>query len=121
MSPYKIAGCCSLCDEPAFEVMARWDQDEKRAGEPKRLGPPNEGTMRVTFLLLNGSRTDMTLCGTCADSLSAEHYATLWRKNLAGWLREQDGNPEKFRQEFASGIVCELGRKSLKELIQHGR
>mgnify|MGYP001611467095 CR=1 FL=1 len=100
MSPYKIAGCCSLCDAPAFEVKAVWDEGEKRAGEPKQLGAANSGTTRVTFLLLDGRRTDMTFCGDCAASLTPEAYPTLWRKNLAGWLREQDGNPAKFLPEF---------------------
>jgi len=122
MSPHKIPGCCSLCDEPAFEVLQVWDEGEKRAGEPKRLGPPIGGTTRVTFLLMNGRRTDMTVCGNCAGSLTPEHYPLLWQKNLAGWLREQDGNPEKFKDEFANGLLAELGRIEWKELIeQNGR
>lgn len=115
---HKIPGCCSICDQPAFEVMAVWDAGEKRAGEPKRLGGPLEGTTRITFLLLNGRRTDMTFCGECSASLAPENYQTLWRKNLAGYLREQDGNPEKFKDEFANGILAEMGRVTWKELIE---
>lgn len=118
---HKIAGCCSLCDEPAFEVLARWDEGEKRAGEPKRLGTPLAGATRVTFLLLDGTRTDMTFCEACAASLAPEQYPKLWRKNLAGYLREQNGNPEKFKHEFANAILAELGRILWKELIALGR
>lgn len=112
----KRVGCCSLCDDLCFEVMARWSEGEERAGEPKRFGPPVNGATRITFLLFDGNRTDMTFCGECARVLSALHYPVLWRKNLAGWLREQKGNPEKFKQEFANGLLCELGRTSWKEL-----
>lgn len=119
MSPHKIPGCCSLCDEPAFEILAVWDAGEKRAGEPKRLGPPLDGSVRVTFLLLNGRRTDMTFCVGCAETLSPEHYPMLWRKNLAGYLREQDDNPEKFSDEFGNGLLTEMGRTTWKELA-HG-
>ena len=117
MSPHKIAGCCSLCDQPCFEVMQRWDEGEKRAGEPKVLGPANPDATRIEFLLFNGRRTSMTLCGTCADGLERTHYTTLWRKNLGGYLREQDGNPDKFKDEFSNGLLCELGRFNLKELL----
>lgn len=115
---HKIGGCCSLCDTPCFEIMARWDEGEKRAGEPKRLGYPNDGAVRVTFMLMNGNVTDMTLCGECAAKLGPEHYLTLWRKNLAGYLREQDGNPAKFVNEFENGLLVELKRLTWKELTQ---
>lgn len=96
--------------------MARWESHERRPGEPKRLGAPNPDAMRITFMLLNGRRTDMTFCGNCADALAAESYPLLWKKNLAGWMREQEGNPEKFKEEFANGLLCELGRTSWREL-----
>lgn len=109
---YKRAGYCSLCDELCFEVNGTWSPGEPRAGEPKRFGPPLDGVTRVTFLLFSGSRTDMTFCGRCAQTLEPSHYATLWRRNLAGWLREQKGDPSKFVNEFSNGLLCELGRKS---------
>jgi hypothetical protein len=121
MMPYKISGCCSLCDQPAFEIVERWEAHERRPGEPKRIGAPLDGTIRVTFLLYNGRRTDMTFCGDCAGTMSAEHYVTLWRKNLGGYMREQNGNPAKFKEEFANGLLCELGRTSWKELVANGR
>lgn len=120
MSPHKIGGCCSLCDDPVFEVMQLWDVGEKRAGEPKRLGPPNEDTTRIEFQLFNGNRTSMTFCGSCAESLTPEQYTLLWNKNLNGYLREQDGNPEKFKDEFANGLLCELARFNVKELNHRG-
>jgi hypothetical protein len=118
---HKIAGCCSLCDTPCFEVLQRWDQNEKRAGEPKVLGPATDDAIRIEFLLFNGRRTSMTLCGNCAEALQTSDYARLWNKNLSGYLREQDGNPAKFKDEFSNGLLCELARFNVKELMQHGR
>lgn len=118
MSDRKLAGCCSLCDAPAFEILQRWDEGERRAGEPKRLGPPLPGSMRITFLLLNGRVTDMTVCEACAAVVAPEHYATLWGKNLAGYLFEQEGKTEMFKHEFENGILSELARFNWKELVK---
>jgi hypothetical protein len=76
---------------------------------------------RITFLLFDGRKTDMTVCGDCAKSLSPEQYPILWRKNLAGYMREQDGNPEKFKHQFVNGILCELSRTTWKELVSEAR
>lgn len=116
MKPYKIGGLCSLCEAPCFEVMQVFDEGE-RVGEPKRLGPPMNDSVRVTFLLLDGRITDMTLCGDCASSLTAEQYVTLWRKNLAGYMREQNGETKKFEHQFANGILCELERENWMEIV----
>ena len=121
LSPYKIGGCCSLCDEPCFEVMQRWDEGELRAGEPKVIGPPNNDSVRIAFRLFNGGVTDMTFCGRCAADLGTQHYAVLWRKNLAGYMREQKGNPTRFAKEFANGLLAEIHRTPWKELVKHVR
>jgi hypothetical protein len=120
VSAHKIAGCCSLCDEPVYEVKQRWDAGEKRAGEPKVLGPANPDATRIEFLLFNGRRTSMTFCGQCAESLTFEQYTPLWQKNLNGYMREQNGSPEKFKDEFANGLLCELARFNVKELNERG-
>ncbi len=121
MSEHKIGGCCSLCDEPCFEVMQRWDEGEVRAGESKVVGRPNADAVRIAFRLFNGGFTDMTFCGRCADDLQPEHYAVLWRKNLAGYMREQKGNAARFVNEFANGLLTELHRTPWKELVNNGR
>ena len=113
-SPFKIPGCCSLCDEPAFEIKAVWD-DGAHKGEPKAIGQPNDGTVHVSFLLLSGGFTDMTFCANCAGTLSPEHYTLLWRKNLAGYMRGTNGDPTKFSKEFSNALLCELGRKEVSK------
>lgn len=120
-SPHKIGGCCSLCDQPCFEVMQRWDEGEVRAGEPKVIGRPNPDSVRIAFMLFTGGYTDMTFCGQCAADLKPSHYTALWRKNLAGYMREQKGNPARFAKEFANGLLTELSRTPWKEIVQNGR
>lgn len=110
MSPHKIPGGCSICDELVYEVK------QTHEGEPKKFGRPTDDATRIEFLLFNGRRTSMTFCGSCAEHLTPEQYTLLWRKNLAGYMREQGGNPEKFKEEFANGLLCELVRFNVKEL-----
>lgn len=116
MSPYKVIGCCSLCDTRCFEVTS-----VTKDGRPKTFGRPNDGATRITFLLFDGHRTDMTFCEGCAQSLSPENYTLLWRKNLNGYLREQKGDTTKFKDEFVNGLLCELGRIEWKEFAENGR
>lgn len=118
VSGHKIGGCCSLCDESVFDITAVWEAGTARAGEPKAFGAPSNGATRVAFLLASGGYTDMTFCGACAESLNQEHYTLLWRKNLAGYMREQHGDPSKFADQFTNVLLCELGRKELG--VQHG-
>lgn len=112
---HKIAGCCSLCDTPCFEVLARWDEGELMAGEPKALGAPNEGTTRIAFILFHGGYTEMTFCGACAKNLTPDQYRLLWNKNLAGYMRAARGDAQKFSRQFDNGLLCELGRTPCKE------
>ena len=121
MKPYKIGGLCSICEAPCFEIMAVWDAGEKNEGEPKRLGQPMNDSALIAFLLFDGNRTDMTLCGACSESLTAEQYPLLWRKNLSGYMREQNGNPEKFKRQFVNGILCELSRTTWNEIVEKNR
>jgi hypothetical protein len=116
VSAYKIGGCCSICDEPVFQITAVWEEGTTRAGEPKALGMPNEGATSIAFLLASGGYTTMTFCGKCAESLNVEHYTLLWRKNLAGYMREQNGDPSKFADQFTNILLCELGRKQLRDM-----
>lgn len=119
---HKIAGCCTICDEPCFEVLARWDDHERHPGEPKRLGSPTEDAVRITFLLYDGTRTDLTFCGNCAADLQPDQYLEIWRKNIRSWMRELsekpegERNPEWFGRQFANGLLDEMGRQKWKEL-----
>jgi hypothetical protein len=85
---------------------------------------------RITFLLYDGTRTDMTFCRACAEVLTPDLYVPLWQKNLRSWMREFDikkaaasgaqrpweGLPRWLALEFANGMLCEIARIPWKEL-----
>lgn len=117
MSEHKISGCCTVCDELCFEVLARWETHERYPGEPKRLGPPMNGATRVTFLLLDGSRADFTFCGDCAAALNPGAYQEIWRKALRSWKRELSETAKPwFATQFRNGILTEMGRIAWKDV-----
>ncbi len=120
MSDYKISGACTLCDEMCFEVLARWSENERYPGEPKRLGPPVDGATLITFVLFDGTKADLTFCGNCAASLTPESYVEIWRKVIRSWQREMskgtgDQNPDWYQKQFANGILGEMGRTNWKD------
>ena len=80
-SPRKIAGCCTLCDKPQFEILRKYTEGP-RAGEPADFGKPEPGVTRVTFLLADGSTTDMTFCESCVGNIS---FSEAWRRNMAAF------------------------------------
>ena len=112
MGDLKLPASCTCCDEPCFEVMARWDEGEERAGQIKRVGPPLLGSVRVVFELYDGSTCDMTFCMKCAETLSPAHYPAIWRKVINSWVYTTGGNiPDWLKKQFDSGILIELSRK----------
>ena len=111
-SPIKLPASCTICDEPCFEVLARWDEGEERAGQIKRPGPPLPDSTRITFLLFDGTRADMTFCGRCAASLTHLQYPGIWRKVVNSWKPEiGDRIPAWFSRQPGNGMLLELGRK----------
>lgn len=126
MSPYHVAGCCANCGAQCFEVMAVFDQHERLPGEPKRLGPPNADAVRVTYLLIDGSKAMLTFCGDCAGQPIEPHFSEIWWRVVRSWTRElaekqaDDRNPSWFPQQFSNGLLCELGRSPWTEVWKNG-
>lgn len=124
MSEFKITGHCTTCDCEVFEIITRQAEHERRPGEPKRIGGPLDNAIRITFLLFDGTKTDLTFCEDCAADLEPARYVAIWRKNLRSWMRElsgrQDELPDWLVKQFSGGLLCELGRKKWKELLAHG-
>lgn len=121
VSEFKISGACTICDAMCYEVMARNAEHERRPGEPKRLGSPNEDATRITFMLFDGTKADLTFCGKCAAALNPVQYTDIWRKVIRSWIREMDGNEAAhgnwFPKQYANGLLVELGRVNLKEAL----
>lgn len=130
MSLYKIGGCCTRCDQHCFNVLAVYGPDERLPGEPKRLGSSLDGATRVTFLLYDGTHTDLTFCASCADEVSSADYVEIWEKVIRSWKRQLDvkrddtpdreRRPDWFGRQFENGLLCEIGRQ-LWEEIENGK
>lgn len=124
MSDYKIAGHCTTCDAECFEIIERWGEHERRPGEPKRIGAPLDGATRITFLLVDGSRMDLTFCKDCAAGLTDDSYSSIWQKVLRSWTRELeekgDEPPEWFTKQYENGLLSEMGRHLVKDLNPNG-
>lgn len=124
MSDYKISGHCTLCEARCFDVLAVYEAHERLPGEPKQLGPPVEGAVRVTFMLIDGTKTALTFCAECAKHLPNDLYLQIWRKNIRSWLRELaekpegERNPAWFIAQFGNGLLCEMGRELWIDLVK---
>lgn len=124
MSEYKIAGHCTTCNCECFHIVERNGEDERRPGEPKRVGKPHDDTVRITFLLINGSRMDLTFCGHCANSITPSDYTPIWQKVMRSWTREIEEKgveiPAWFQKQYENGLLSEMGRQLVKDLHPNG-
>ena len=121
MSEYKIAGHCTLCHCECFNIIERYSSDERRPGEPKRIGLPHDGTTRITFLLIDGTRMDLTFCAECANNITVDDYTAIWQKVIRSWTREfeEKGTPDRpewFNKQFENGMLSEMDRVLVKDL-----
>lgn len=111
----KLAGCCSKCDAEVFEVSVR----DPETREPKRagLGSPLENAVRATFVLMNGSRMDLTFCAACMDELTPADYAALWRRVVVSWVHETSEDPSWVRSQVDNGIAGLLHKQPWREVV----
>lgn len=126
MSQYKIVGSCTKCDARCYEVTAMQGEADMYPGEPKQIGAPLEGAVRITFMLMDGTKTFLTFCERCAAELDHESYPEIWKKNIRSWMRElarkpeNERMPEWFTRQFSNGLLCEMRRQLCKEAVQNG-
>lgn len=120
MSEYKKAGCCTLCDEPCFEVISTWDAHERYPGEPKRLGKVVGDATRISYMLLDGRSCDLTFCEDCAQTVNQTHYVEIWEKVCRTWRREMKTTgtpvPDWYYEQFNNGLLSEMGRVLWRDL-----
>jgi hypothetical protein len=86
MPDRKHFGCCTACDQPIFEVVARHTEGPYR-GEIKALGKPLPGAKRVTLVRISGSTSYMSMCGDC--EVTQENIAALNKKEVAAMVYER--------------------------------
>lgn len=105
----KRAGCCSNCDKPIFAPV------EERGGEiVKSAGLMDEEAVRIGFVLTNGSRIEMSVCGDCLDTYDLK---TMWRKNCEAWSNEiNDKNRDVIAKLVQEVPVGELYRQRWKDM-----
>jgi len=106
-------GHCHVCGECLFEVLTTYPFDHKWSGIPKTLGLPLDKALRVTLLLIDGNRIQITMCDTCVDGLTQENLKFIYRNILLGWKAEIGDEAEKYKwfsdkhRQFLLGVVCE--------------
>jgi len=64
MPDRKKIGCCTVCDEPIFEILSRHTEGPYK-GEAKQLGRPLPGVRRATIVRVSGRVSDWSLCSAC--------------------------------------------------------
>jgi hypothetical protein len=92
----KKPGCCTLCGEEVFEVVARWPSDHPLHGEPRAVGKPFPSARRATLVLMSGTTCSITLCDTC--QVTPENLPSVWRICLIA-------NSQQIDEERRS-VVC---------------
>lgn len=101
MSP-KIIGCCSKCDVEVFDI-------EKRDPEtrlPTQTGAPHANAVRSTFVLMDGTKMDLTFCAECNAGLTPQDYPWLWQRVLASWIAESSTSHPCVKQQAPNGIFA---------------
>jgi len=106
----KVAGCCTKCDAEVYEVRQR----DPKTKLPRRLGAALPNARRATFVLMNGTRMDLTFCSDCASGLVPSEYAQLWQRVMLSWWSERNGS-EWAKTQLNNGIAGLLGTRNVKE------
>jgi hypothetical protein len=91
----KKLACCTVCDEPIFEVAAR-HTDGPLKGEVKQVSNPLPGVRRVYIVRISGSSSFWSLCPTC--EIEPAMLPLLAKKELRAMVREkqvQNHTPEQ--------------------------
>lgn len=101
MTP-KLLGCCAKCDREVYDIAQR----DSATRQPIRLGAAHEDATRVTFLLLNGTRMDLTFCKPCADGLQPHDYPFLWQRVMCSWVAQSGADHPWPKSQTDNGIMA---------------
>ena len=94
----KKLACCTVCDEPIFEVAARYMEGPFK-GEAKQVGNPLPGARRVFIVRISGNTSYWSLCPTC--EILPKDMPRLNKKELRAMVRERQvakDTPEQAEQ-----------------------
>lgn len=105
--PRNLLGCCVLCDKEVFEIFQRARRDAAIGRIPLKIGRPHPEARRVTLVLANGRRMDVSLCGDC--EATPQTLPELWRIVRRGLAIEG-------RNEYRDAYTREAGRGRIHRL-----
>jgi len=124
MGELKRLGCCTVCDEPIFEVTTRWMEGPYK-GEARQLGRALPGIRRVTVVRMSGRQSYWSLCPTC--EIDPKDMVVLNRKEIRAMVKErslskdnpaQAENREKMLRLFEWDVpLGVLGEKPWSEVV----
>jgi hypothetical protein len=83
----KLTGCCTICDDPCFEIAAKHTSGPRK-GEAKQVGRPLPGVRRVYVVRMSGSHSFWTVCPVC--EISVLDMPRLHKKELAAMVMERN-------------------------------
>lgn len=97
MTPKRV-GACSKCDEDVFDLITK---------EPlaRKVGAAHENAMRATFILVDGTRMDLTFCAHCLETLTPQDYPWLWRRVQLSWEDQSPNHPNQ-KHHVDNGIMA---------------
>jgi len=105
MADRKLIGCCTACDEPVFEVVARHTEGPCK-GEIRQVGQPLPGARRVTLVRISGRTSFWTLCEGC--DVEPENMARLNKKEVAAMVFERNLAKDTMKQAEAREQMLRL-------------
>lgn len=107
----KQPGLCSLCGTECFEIKLRYDDKFRHLnGRVRQVGKPHDNAWKVTLLLTNGARMDLTVCSECLATVE-QRVPELWNNVL-----------ESYREELSDAYRADLqlplfdAERKLKEM-----
>ncbi len=86
MAEIKKLACCTICDEPIFEITQRHTEGPYK-GEAKRVGAPVPGARRVTIVRISGNQSYCSLCKDC--QLEPSMMVELGKKEVRAMVKER--------------------------------
>jgi hypothetical protein len=116
---YQLTGFCMRCNrKPCYQVLTLQSVFDRFPGEPGKVGEPLAGAVKVSLLLMDGSRAELNVCAACAEVLHPVDYPEMYQRILRSWKREVDIAPNEKKtawwgSQFNNGILIELGRRAL--------
>ncbi len=105
MSDRKLMGCCTICDEPIFEVVARHSEGPF-LGEIKTIGLPLPRARRVHVVRASGRQSFWSLCESCR--IMPEDFPGLNRKEIRAMVKERDLAVDTLKQAEGREVMLKL-------------